>query len=414
MMSNAVVTISAPASKSSSLRALISCLLAENSDNYTIHNISLCDDVMIGIELICDIKGFSYTFEQDRLILRKAKNKIRDRSAMTLNVGESGFLARVFVSLATLYSDKFRLVGRGTLIHRDLGLTTFLDKIGLITSDAKLPTTIQGQIKPGKFYIAEENSSQFLSGLLFTLPLLAEDSLVIIGKMVSKPYIDLTLSYLGKCGINFQRNNKTQIVIKGNQRYQVKELRPESDWSSLSYLICLGVISRGLIISNIIDNPLLPDRVILNLLDDIGGKCTFLDSQTLKVEKSEIAGFNFDLTSNPDLAPVLVALAICATNPSKLSGCYRLRNKESDRLSSIIEMLKVLKVIYFYSDDCLTIYPSKLTGGIIKSYDDHRIAMTALILNAISEEKISIDNYQCINKSYPDFLKDLKRLGVEI
>jgi len=300
------------------------------------------------------------------------------------------------------------------LLKRDLAIEEFAKKVGLLASSSFIPATIQGAIKPGNFSISENNSSQFLSGLLFLLPLLNEDSIINIESIVSKPYIDLTLSYLKRSGIQFDWISKNELAIPGNQKYCVNNLTPESDWSSLSYLIVLGILAGDVIITDIIDSPDLPDRVILNLLNEIGGDYSFLDQKTLQVKKSQIKGFTFDLTSNPDLAPVLVALALSATSPSLLKGSHRLRNKESDRLLSIINMLKTLNVKYTYQDDVLTIIPRKIMGGVIRTYGDHRIAMTALILNSISENKITIDNYECINKSYPEFLPDLIKLGVDV
>ncbi|MBI9031724.1 hypothetical protein JEZ13_06970 [bacterium] len=405
--------VKAPASKSCCLRALICSLLTEDKHNITISNISLCDDVLSGIKLISKIESFSYIIEDKNIIFTNNNDQNQEKAGNNFDVGESGFLARVFVSLGSYFYPDFNLRGKGTLLKRDLAIEEFAKKVGLFASSSFIPATIQGAVKPGNFTISENNSSQFLSGLLFLLPLLNEDSIIHIESIVSKPYIDLTLSYLKRSGIQFDWISKNELEIPGNQKYCVNNLTPESDWSSLSYLIVLGILAGDVVITDIIDSPALPDRVILDLLNEVGGDYSFLDKKTLQVKKSQIRGFTFDLTPNPDLAPVLVALALSATSPSLLKGCHRLRNKESDRLLSIINMLKTLNVKYTYQDDVLTIIPRKIMGGVIRTYGDHRIAMTALILNSISENKITIDNYECINKSYPEFLDDLKKLGAE-
>ena len=406
--------INAPASKSSSLRALICCSLTENIKTFIINNISFCDDVLTGVKLFSELRGLTANFEGNNLILTSNQNKIKTTDSITINTGESGFLARGMVSLGTWFSGNINLTGVGTLMKRELGIEEFAEKVGLYATKSTLPVTIRGNVKAGNFILKENNSSQFLSGLLFTLPLLPDDSLIIIDELVSKPYMFLTLSYLERLGINFSWIDNQRLLIKGNQHYNVKDLTPESDWSSLSFIIALGVMKGNITITNIIDAHYLPDRTILNLLDEIGGLYSFIDSKTLTVKESKISGFSFDFTSNPDLAPVLVALSLSATSPSKFKNCYRLKNKESDRLHSLIEMLKVLNAKYIYQDDTLTVYPSEVSGGLVKTFDDHRIAMSALILNAVSSEMIRVDNYDCINKSYPDFLNDLKILGVKI
>lgn len=406
-------TINAPASKSSSLRALL-CACLTTSKSPIINNISQCDDVLAGIELVSALSGFGYAWEENKLIFKANNYSKRELESITLSVGESGFLARTFVSIGSYFAQQVTINGSGTILKRELGIAEFADKVGLKANNSTLPVTVQGEIKAGHFVISEEKSSQFLSGLLFTLPLLKGDSSITIKKLVSRPYIDLTLSYLGRSGIKFTWLDAESLSIPGKQEYKVSEITPESDWSSLSFIIALAIMQGDITIRNLCDSPNLPDRVILDLLAQVGGNFTFLDANTLNIKKSVIQGFSFDLTSNPDLAPVLVALAIIAVIPSKLFNCFRLRDKESDRLTALIEMCQVLQVKHTYAEDTLTIYPSEVRGGEVKTHNDHRIAMAALILNVVSKEKIRVDNYHCIDKSYPDFLNDLKVLGVEI
>ncbi len=210
-------TVKAPASKSSSLRALICCALSENDNSLVIHNISRCDDVLAGIELVRELRLFTTILDNDSLTFTSNIDKLRERDSLICNVGESGFLARAFVSIANYFTSKVTLIGKGTLLKRDLGIAEFADKIGLSACNSKLPTTIQGKIKPGKFVVTEKRSSQFLSGLLFVLPLLTEDSMVTIEELVSRPYIDLTLSYLARCGIKYEWVSKNKIAIPGKQ-----------------------------------------------------------------------------------------------------------------------------------------------------------------------------------------------------
>ncbi len=413
MINNEKKIVKAPASKSSSLRAIICCLLQIENKELLIKNISHCQDVKSALNILKEFKHLSYNLLGDDLIIVK-KEDYTKREKLYLNVGESGFLARSFVSLARLFANEVLIDGHASIRDRKLAITDFSKQIGLVTDNDLLPITIKGELQGGEYIINEKVSSQFLSGLFFTLPILSEDSIIKIKNLVSRPYFDLTLDYLKRCHIDYLVEDNNFYRIPGRQQYQVKELIVESDWSSMSYLIALGLFRGNVRIVNIIDSPYSPDRVFLNLLDEIGGNYHFSDSSSLNIEKSIIRGFSFDLTSSPDLAPVLVSLALTATSPSKLFNCYRLRNKESDRLKALIDMLTSLQAKYLYQDDCLTIFPSKISGGFIKTYNDHRIAMAGLILSALDKCKITLDNYDCINKSYPDFIKDMEKLGVRL
>ena len=406
--------VKAPVSKSSSLRALICCALSFEYPQYIIRNISNCNDVKVGIDVIKQLRNFECRFDGNDLIITNI-NDFKRVGKIELDVGECGFLARVLTSLSTYFADEITMVGKGTILKRELGISEFVQNLGLTATSSQLPTTIRGQINPGNYTLQANNSSQFISGLFFLLPLLKSDSKLILQDSVSKPYLDLTLHYLKLSGIEFTTNSElNEVSIRGNQSYAKQEFTPESDWSSLSYLIALGLLNGDLLIENIHDRAELPDRAVLAILKEIGGDYEFINPTTLQVKKSDYSGFTFDLTNSPDLAPLLAALAIGATSPSRLSHCYRLQHKESNRLNSIIELLSALQVKHNYDEqsDVLTIFPTQPQGGKVKTFNDHRIAMAALILNAISSEPISIDNYECIGKSYPDFVADLNSLGV--
>ena len=413
--------VNAPVSKSSSLRALVCCALSFSHQQYVIRNISNCDDVKMGIEVIKKLRGFECRFVGADLFINAtsetASKPGKKLDSLVLDVGECGFLARVFSSLSTYFSQETTITGIGTILERELGISDFVSNLNLVSTSSQLPVTIKGEVSPGNYTLKASNSSQFISGLLFLLPLLESDSQLTLQESVSKPYLELTLHYLKSAGIKFTTNSElSEIAVTGNQSYEQQEFTPESDWSSLSYLIVLALLNGNLTIENLNDRANLPDRALLKILQEVGGSYEFINPTTLQVYKSDYQGFTFDLTDNPDLAPLLAALAIGANSPTQLSNCYRLRHKESDRLKAIIELLKALKVKHSYvqDKDILTIFPTKLNGGKVKTFNDHRVAMTALVLNVISSQPIEIDNYDCIGKSYPNFITDLKSLGVRL
>ncbi len=400
--------IDAPASKSSSLRAII-CAILSNNKPVTINNVSLCDDVLSAITLFTSI-GYKIDLSKNTLrVISFTPNKCKE-----LYCGESGFLARIMVSLASLYSNEYTISGEKTLLSRNLDITPFCHALGYSSSSDYLPTTIKSKQLPDILDIDASQSSQLLSGLLFLLANLNQTRTINIHNLVSKPYLLLSLDYLHKAKIKYVFDeHEMKITIPGNQEYKVFELTPESDWSSMSYIIALGLLNGDIEINNIQDNKAAPDRVIVDILKEAGGNIE-LKANSIHVSSSKLNNINFDLTHNPDLAPILSALAISCKNQSVLTGCKRLFSKESNRLKSIIEMFKTLNVSYCLSDDdnTLTIYPTIIEGGLVETFNDHRIAMSALVLNSISKNKIDINNYQCINKSFPEFIDIYNRLGL--
>lgn len=409
--------VTAPASKSSTLRALICCAFAGIETRH-LQQMSFCDDALH----MCDI------LEKVGFQLRKKKNgKYEWQTYDELEIngsfikdnymffcGESGFIARAMVSLGTIFSPEFELKGSDTLLDRNLGIIEFAKALGLEASSDKLPCKISGQITKEVVKIPEQTTSQLISGLLLTLPLLKHNTTVKLSKIVSKPYIDLTLRYLRFSGIKYDlADDYSQIEIAGGQEYKVERIVPESDWSSISFIIALGMMNGEILVDNIEDYKELPDRNIVKICQRAGADVRFMDDYGLFVRKGEFNGFEIDLNDNPDMAPVMVALASQAKTKSLLKNVSRITNKESNRLEAIKNMCDILSISYIHDNDDLIIHPSKIKGGIVKSYHDHRIAMAALILNSVSDEKIEVDNYQCINKSYPNFLRDLKKLNVK-
>ena len=248
--------VNAPVSKSGSLRALICCALSFSYPQYIIRNISNCEDVKVGIEVIKKLRGFECSFMGSDLFINATSepaSKLGEKlDRLKLDVGECGFLARVFSSLSTYFSQETTITGRGTILGRKLGISEFVSNLNIVSSSSQLPVTIRGEVSPGNYTLKANNSSQFISGLLFLLPLLESDSKLTLQESVSRPYLELTLHYLKLAGIKFTTNSElNEIAVTGNQGYQQQEFTPESDWSSLSYLIVLALLNGNLIIEKI-------------------------------------------------------------------------------------------------------------------------------------------------------------------
>jgi 3-phosphoshikimate 1-carboxyvinyltransferase len=392
--------ISCPESKSDLQRMLLGALLA-NGESF-IHVQSLNQDTETVIDLIRSL-GADVMLEKNGL---RIKGGLRFTESV-LNVGESGLAARMFLPVLALSEHKLLLYGSGSLRNRSqIGIIDFLVDMGVDLEwvNNGLPVYVQGPIKPGNYIIDASLSSQFLSGLLFTLPLLSQDSHLQVNHLMSKPYIDLTIKVLGDFSIQIYQDDYTHFVIPGNQQFQSGEFFPEGDWSAAAFFIVAGILAGSVTLANL--NPHSPqgDKCVLDFIP----KSAFSwENGLLRVHKtSRIPCFQADLSHTPDLFPPLVALAAYANGTSILYGADRLVNKESNRLETLISEFSSLGINLWEEENCLMIEGGKLSGGVVRSHNDHRIAMALAVAALKASDAVVIEGANAVAKSYPGFWTD--------
>jgi 3-phosphoshikimate 1-carboxyvinyltransferase len=319
----------------------------------------------------------------------------RSKSDLVLDCGESGSTARMLLPVtAGLYSEA-KFIGRGSLPPRPFtDLIDEMEKNGCKFDQKNIPFTVSGRLKPGKFTLSGSVTSQFISGLLFALPLLEGDSKIILTtKLQSSGYVDMTIATLRRFGITIGVT-ADGFEILGNQKYNSPgEVIAEGDWSNSAFFIAAGIKVNGLN-----ENSFQKDKRIISLLDELNES----DSDELVFDAEEI----------PDLVPIL-AVAACSTNKTTMIlNAARLRIKESDRLNSVYTMLKSLGADIEEGEDNLTIHGNgALAGGTTDSFNDHRIPMAAAIASCICKDEVFITNAEAVGKSYPRFFDDFNSLG---
>jgi 3-phosphoshikimate 1-carboxyvinyltransferase len=363
--------------------------------------------LIIAKSIACEI-----SMSQNKIILQK-KHKLTDYE---WNVGESGLSARIFSAIAGLYKQDITITGQGTLLKRSMtSLISALEKAGLQIdhNEFKLPIKVKGGITNYSFDIDAQDGSQVLTGLLIALTQAEYDSEIKLTNLRSKPYIDITLCILRSFGAEIQNEDYKLFKIRGNQKLHGLSLSIEGDWSGAAFHLVGAAINGKVEIKNL--NPVSKqgDRAILNVLQQVGAKIKKKHDK-ITVEKGDLKPFYFDATETPDLFPPLAALAANCTGISKIKGVSRLLNKESNRFLSIKSEFEKLGIKIENEEDNMVIFPSKAKGGIVDSHNDHRIAMALAILGLNSEADITIQNSDCISKSYPDFFIDFQKLGGEI
>ena len=332
----------------------------------------------------------------------------------TLDCGESGSTLRFLVPVvcALGVTTTFKMAGR--LAQRPMEpLATQLREHGCTITHK--PETqemeVSGQLLSGTFTIPGNVSSQFITGLLFALPLLAEEStLRVEGELESKGYVDMTLSALQTFGLTPPQADGSWKVSPGVFQ-SPGTLRVEGDWSNAAPWLCMGVLGGdGITVDGMDPNSLQGDKAVCEVLARMGGTISGTTAQP-----GTLSPVTIDARNIPDLVPVLAAAAAAIPGETRVVGAARLRLKESDRLATTAQTLNALGGEVEETEDGLIIRgKSRLVGGTVDAQGDHRIAMLAAVASVVCDSPVTITGAEAIRKSYPAFWEDLRALGKEV
>lgn len=402
-------TITPPSSKSYAQRAIALSLLAKGQT--ILRNIEFCKDTLSALKCI-EALGAKVTHLDERtLSIEGGLQPTTD----TLYVGESGLATRLFTPIASLCSTPINIQGEGTLLYRPMTMMIEpLRELGVKVRDGGgyLPIEVQGPIHGGSVRVDGSVSSQFITGLLLALPLAEEDTTLYVDNAVSTPYIDMTIDTARHFGIEIMRQegDYSEFFIEGGQQYIPTDLAIEGDWSGASTMLVAGAIAGEVTVKNISTLSRQADTAICHALERAGAGI-IIEHDAITVSKRELRAFEFDATHSPDLFPALVALAAAAEGESRIIGTSRLRHKESDRAETLRQEYERLGIEVDLSEDNIM----KIRGGEIHpsevfSHNDHRIAMSLAASALRCEGEVKILAAECVEKSYPDFFKDLESI----
>lgn len=401
-------TINAPSSKSVAQRAIAAALLAQG--NSLIKDITWSNDVLAAIS-VAENMGSLLTIVENNLKI----NGGRKIQSPVFNCGESALCMRMFSPIAALFENEITFNASGSLLKRPVNmLENSLRQLGAIvnTQNGFPPITIKGPVKGGVVRVDGSVSSQVVSGLLLALPVLCEDSIIEVESLVSKHYVDITLSVMNSFGVTAENQNYQRFVIKGNQNYKPTEFYVEGDWSSCSFLLVAAAIAGKIKVKNLSNKSIQPDKKILEVLESVGASIKRKEDSIVCKHKS-LNAFSFDATDCPDLFPPLVALASKCKGISKIHGTNRLQYKESNRLEVILREFTKMGLKIKNEENTLFIEPGTLKSCEIFPENDHRIAMAAAITYLGSNQTPIIHQAECVNKSFPGFWDEIKCLGVQ-
>ncbi len=343
---------------------------------------------------------------------------VKKRDEASLSCGESGSTLRFLIPVAAALGGNVTFTGEGRLPERPVSplVNCLVSRGASIDYDGTLPLTTHGGLRGGRFTLPGNVSSQFISGLIFALPLLSEDSEIdITEKIESLSYIKMTLDAVSTFGIKAEMQSN-KIIIPGNQKYRSPgRLTVEGDWSNAAFWLCLGALSEdGITVQGLKSDSIQGDRAVLDILSRFGAEVT-RGKTGITVRKKPLSAVRIDASEIPDLVPVLSVVAAVANGETRITGAARLRIKESDRIESTVNMLHSLGADAEATHDGIRIFGKKrLSGGDVNSANDHRIAMSAAIAAAVSDGAVNILGAEAVRKSYGDFYEKYSALGAVV
>ena len=396
-------------SKSDAHRSLIAAALAEEESVLFVDGWS--DDLEATIRCLAALGAEIYKEPSGIEVVPIRRNL--DKEAV-LDCGESGSTLRFLLPVAAALGRKVTVTGKGRLPERPLSvLLEELAQHGCTVEGDKLPVTVEGKLQSGVYTLPGNISSQFITGLLLALPILEGDSEIrLTTEVESVGYINMTLKTLKIFGVEVVEREHGWF-IPGGQSYNGPRMRfTEGDWSNAAFWLTAGAIKGSVGCQGLDMESAQGDRAIVSLLEEFGAETKMILNQ-ITVTNKEMKGIRIDASQIPDLVPALCVAGAAAEGKTVIYNAARLRMKESDRLAVMTECLQKLGVEVEEGEDELII-----TGGcdpseevVIDSQGDHRIVMAMAIAAVSLGVDIVIENAEAVNKSYPSFFIELKKLG---
>ena len=397
-----------PASKSQAHRMLLCAAMGENE--VTLRCRGLSKDILATVACLKAL-GASVDAEGEVLHLRPVSAP--PPGLCLLPCGESGSTLRFLLPLVGALGASAVFEREGRLPERPiepLGRELCRNGMDIRSDGARL--SCSGQLRPGAFSLPGNISSQYISALLMTLPLLeGESTLRIEGALESAAYVAMTEEVLRLGGVRTEKTGDGYRIPGGQRCRFAPELSVEGDYSNAAFFLCAGALSeRGIRVTGLDPQSRQGDRAIVPLLEEMGAQVAS-DGSSVTVKCAALHGITIDASPIPDLIPVLSVVAAAASGETRVIHAQRLRLKESDRLHSTTQMLRALGAEAEELPDGLVIRGGRtLAGGTVDACGDHRIAMSAAVAGGVCRGAVTICGSECVQKSYPDFWTDFQQL----
>ena len=407
-------TVSAPPSKSMAHRAVLCSALAKGISH--IENLEFSKDISATLAAAGQLCARVESGPADALV--EGLGHFRPVFG-PVDCCESGSTLRFLIPLASLTGQSITFVGRGRLMERPQSVyETLYREQNLHFEQANGQLTVAGSLRSGEYTLAGNVSSQFISGLLFALPLLAGDStLHLIPPVESRSYIEMTRAAQAAFGVTSHWLDDTTLCIPGGQQYHPRDYIVEGDYSQAAFLAVLGAVKGGITLTGLAAETLQGDAAILDILRRCGAKFTRTEAG-LVFEQAPLHGVDIDLADCPDLGPVLMVLGLLCEGTTVIRNAERLRIKESDRIAAMEAELRACGGVLSSEGDTITVQGCKpqlhAPEAPLSGHNDHRVVMSLTVLALAADIPLAINEAEAVQKSWPHFFDALKPLGVEV
>jgi 3-phosphoshikimate 1-carboxyvinyltransferase len=411
--------VNLPGSKSLSNRALLLAALAKGTTKIT--NLLESDDTRHMLNALNQL-GIEYRLSEDKTecIVVGNGGPLNSENFEELFLGNAGTAMRPLCAALCLGKGSYLLTGEPRMKERPIGhLVDALREAGAninyIETEGYPPLQVEANgLSGGNVEIEGAISSQFLTALLLASPMAKEDMTIsIIGELVSKPYIDITLHIMKEFGVDVVNDNYEKFTIKGGQTYQaIESYMVEGDASSASYFLAAAAIKGGTVkVTGIGKKSVQGDVAFVNVLEKMGAKVVWGDD-FISVTKGELNAVDMDFNHIPDAAMTIATTALFAKGTTTLRNIYNWRVKETDRLFAMATELRKVGAEVEEGEDYLKIKPPKqLKHAAIDTYDDHRMAMCFSLL-ALDQASVTINEPECTAKTFPTYFKVFERISI--
>lgn len=394
-------TVEIPSSKSFAHREIICASLSKGTS--IISGVSFSKDIYATLSAMESL-GAEYTIQNDTITIKGISTP---KDTATIDCCESGSTLRFIIPIVSALGVSATLKGQGRLPERPI--TPFIRELPkknvFFDYNNTMPFSMSGRLQSGTFELEGDISSQFITGLLFALPLLSGNSkIVMTSPLQSKPYVDMTIQSMANYGVEVQETDYG-YSIQGNQEYKPLNHKVEGDYSQSAFFYVANAIGNNIILQNLLKNSIQGDKTIVEICE----------KSCYNRNDNRLNAYTINATDIPDLVPILAVLGCFGDSTSKIVGAERLKIKESDRLIATADALNRIGGKVTPTDDGLIVEPIEhFIGGTVDGFGDHRIVMATAIASTRSTGDITIIGANAIEKSYPNFFRDFKNLGGKI
>ena len=406
--------IMAPPSKSMAHRAVLCAALAKGTSH--IRNLEFSKDIAATLAAAGQLCARVTTGGNDAVVEGLGRFL---PVKVPVDCCESGSTLRFLIPIASLTGQAVSFTGRGRLMERPQSVYDALYREqGLRFEQSAAGLTVEGALTPGEYRLAGNVSSQFISGLLFALPLLSGNStLHLIPPVESRSYIDMTRSVQAAFGVQSHWLDENTLAIPGGQHYHPCDYTVEGDYSQAAFPAVLGAVCGGVTITGLAPETLQGDAAILDILRRCGAVFT-RKGDSITFAKAPLHGVDIDLADCPDLGPVLMVLGLLCEGTTVIRNAQRLRLKESDRIAAMEAELRACGGVLESDGGTITVHGCAerlhAPAAPLHGHNDHRVVMSLAVLAAAAALPLTVDDAEAIQKSWPGFFADAAPLGVEV